>query len=118
MELIDNHIEDFKIKVEDIKCKIEEEAQEIKDNVDEVKGTIIEGFNNLTGVLDVKMERVTLNTNGLYNAICETREEPSLETKLNAKIEKQTEEIKRLKRKLEKNELLIQIIRRLGHITR
>jgi hypothetical protein len=65
------------------------------------------------------MERVTLNVNNLYNAICGTREENSLETKLNAKIEIQTEEIKSLKRKLdENNELLTQIMKCLGHIIR
>jgi hypothetical protein len=104
---------------ETIKCKIEEEAQEIKADVDDVKDTIIEGSDNLAEVLDVKMEVVTMNTIGMYNAICGTREKPSLETKLDAKIDKQTKEIKSLKRKPdENNELLTKIIRRLGHVTR
>jgi hypothetical protein len=99
--------------------KIDKNHHNLKDDVDDVKDTVIEGFENLSGVLDVKMERVTLNTNSLYNAICGTREEHSLETKLNAKIDKQTEEIKSLKRKPEENnELLTQIIKRLAHISR
>ena len=143
VDLLENQTEDFKEKVEDIKevvsvkdieisgkCmeslndsikgKMEEHAKDIKDDIDDVKDTVIEGFENIMSiVLDMTMERVTLKTNGPYNAICGTREEPSLESKLNAKIEIQTEEIKSMKRKLEENnELLTQIIKRLGHITR
>jgi predicted RNase H-like nuclease (RuvC/YqgF family) len=95
--------------------KIHKNHHDLKDDVDDVKDMVIEGFENLSGILDATMERVTLKTNGLYTAICGRREEPSLEAKLNMKIEMQTEEIKSLKTKLDENkELLTQIIKRLG----
>ena len=61
-----------------LKRKIADQIEEIKDDVDDVKDTVIEGFDNLAGVLDMKMEVVTINTAGVYNAMCGTREEPSL----------------------------------------
>jgi hypothetical protein len=141
IEVLDNQTEEFKEKIEDIKevfvdgvrisgeCmeslnesiknKMEEHVEDIKDDIDDVKDTVIEGFENLSGVIDVRTERIALNTNSLFNAICGTLEEPSLEAKLTRKIDEQAEEIKSLKRKLdENNELLTQIIKRLGHITR
>jgi hemerythrin-like domain-containing protein len=141
VELLDNQPEEFKEKVEDIKevfvkgieisgeCmkslnesitnKMEEHTDDIKNDVDNLSSIVIDGFENLSDVLDVRTERITLNTNSLFNAICGTLEEPSLEAKLATKIDEQAEEIKSLKRKLdENNELLTQIIKRLGHITR
>jgi hypothetical protein len=49
-----------------------------------------------------QMEIIRLNTNGLYHTICGTRVDPPLETKLNAKIDKQTDEINEtVKRKMD-----------------
>jgi hypothetical protein len=48
------------------------------------------------------MERVTLDVNNLYNTICGTMEEPSLEAKLKRKIDDHAEDIKSLKMKLSK----------------
>ena len=43
----------------------------------------------------MKMERVTLNTNGLCNVIFGIREDSSLENKLKRKIDDQAEEVKK-----------------------
>jgi type I restriction-modification system DNA methylase subunit len=81
---------------------MEEHTDDIKDGIDEVKDTVIEGFENLIGVIDVRTERIALNTNNLFNAICGTLEEPSLEAKLKRKIDEHAEEIQKLKKKLSK----------------
>jgi hypothetical protein len=141
VDLLDNQTEEFNEKVEDmkevfvegidisgkcmeslnesIKSKTVEHTEDIKNDVDNLSSLVIEGFENLSGVINVRTERIALNTNNLCNSICGTLEEPSLEAKLTRNIDERAEEIKGLKRKLEENnELLTQIIKRLGHITR
>jgi predicted RNase H-like nuclease (RuvC/YqgF family) len=140
VELLHNQTEEFNEKVEDIKevfvkgieisgkCmvslnesikdKMEEYTEDIKDDIDILTNLVVDGTDKLSGLLDVKMERVTMNVSSLYNAICGSRDEHSLDTKHTTKIDEHAKEIKSLKRKLdENNELLNQIIKRLGHIT-
>jgi len=106
VELLHNQTEEFNEKVEDIKevfvKGIEISGECMKSLNESITNKMDEGFENLSDVLDVRTERIALNTNNLFNAICGISEEPSLEAKLKRKIDEQAEEIQKLRKKLSK----------------